>query len=177
MSLGPAGASLDPDQAENNPDIEAQFSVKGTTTHEYLSQTFFKGSPSLPVVEHIEAYWGLLNKCRASELRLTKYDDDIYAHFKREFPEYDLKSTLNEDEVKSKAGKERWRNFIETYKETVKDYNFGTIVRTNPSFEYGEKETILVVRMQFYAFEIARNREGLNDWIYERNHPEQAKAA
>ena len=123
----------------------------------------------------MEAYWGLLNKCRGSELRLTKLDDDIYNHFKGEFPDLDLKATINEDEMKSKKGKERWRNFVETYKETVKDYNFGTILRSNPTFEYGEKETILgicpqlrmecsdmadrgtlVVRMQFYAIEIAR---------------------
>jgi len=31
------------------------------------------------------------------------------------------------------------------------------------------------VRMQFYAIEIARNRAGLNDWIYYKEHPEEAK--
>jgi hypothetical protein len=30
--------------------------------------------------------------------------------------------------------------------------------------------------MQFYAVEIARNRQGLNDWIYEKNQQEQAEA-
>jgi len=30
--------------------------------------------------------------------------------------------------------------------------------------------------MQFYAVEIARNREGLNDWIYEAHQKEQAEA-
>jgi hypothetical protein len=25
--------------------------------------------------------------------------------------------------------------------------------------------------MQFYAIEIARNKNGLNDWIYEKNNP------
>ena len=54
-----------------------------------------------------------------------------------------MTATISEDEMKSKRGKERWRDFVETYKETVKDYNFGTILRSNPSFEYGEKETIL----------------------------------
>lgn len=29
--------------------------------------------------------------------------------------------------------------------------------------------------MQFYAVEIARNRAGLNDWIYEKANPEKAK--
>jgi hypothetical protein len=33
-----------------------------------------------------------------------------------------------------------------------------------------------VPRMQFYAIEIARNRSGLNDWIYENNQKEQAEA-
>jgi hypothetical protein len=30
--------------------------------------------------------------------------------------------------------------------------------------------------MQFYAIEIARNRQGLNDWIYENNQKEQREA-
>lgn len=29
--------------------------------------------------------------------------------------------------------------------------------------------------MQFYAIEIARNRKGLNDWVYEQNQAEKAK--
>lgn len=28
--------------------------------------------------------------------------------------------------------------------------------------------------MQFYAIEIARNKKGLNDWIYEKNNPAAA---
>lgn len=30
--------------------------------------------------------------------------------------------------------------------------------------------------MQFYALEIARNRLGLNDWIYEKAQAEKAKS-
>jgi hypothetical protein len=32
------------------------------------------------------------------------------------------------------------------------------------------------MRMQFYAIEIARNRAGLNDWIYEQEHPDEKKS-
>ena len=49
------------------------------------------------------------------------------------------------------------------------------MLRNNPKVEYTEKDTIFAMRMQFYAIEIARNRAGLNDWIYEQNHPEEAK--
>lgn len=120
-------------------------------------------------------YWSILEKTPGSKLRLTKYDDEIYEHFKRDFPDYDPAGTINEDDMKSKEGKERWRKFIAEYEKKIDDYNFGTMLRKHAKAEYTEDETIFVVRMQFYAIEIARNREGLNDWIYEKNHPAEAK--
>lgn len=87
-------------------------------------------------------YWAILEKMKGSGLRLTKMDDDIYDHFKREFPNFDPKETIDEDKMKSKEGKEKWRNFMMVYEKTVDDYNFGTMLRANPKFEYGEKETI-----------------------------------
>lgn len=120
-------------------------------------------------------YWAILEKMRGSKLRLTRMDDEIYEHFRREFPEFDPNETIDEDKMKSKEGKERWRNFMMAYEKTVEDYNFGTMLRSNPKSEYGEKETIfglpalvpadvqranisiIAMRMQFYAIEIARS--------------------
>ncbi|OCL04887.1 DUF757-domain-containing protein [Glonium stellatum] len=153
MSLGPAGASLSPEQADNFEDIEKQFAVK--------------------VVQHMSTYWSILEKIPGSKLRLTKFDDEIYEHFKKEFPNFDATATINEDEMKSKEGKERWRNFISAYEKKIDDFNFGTMLRSNPKFEYGEKDTIFAVRMQFYAIEIVRNREGLNDWVHEKANAEK----
>ncbi|KAK0516838.1 hypothetical protein JMJ35_001441 [Cladonia borealis] len=151
MSLGPAGASLNPEHTENFEDMEKQFAVKA--------------------VQHMTTYWAILEKMKGSQLRLTKIDDEIYEHFKKEFPDFDPKETIDEDKMKSKEGKEKWRNWMMTYEKTVEDYNFGTMLRSNPKFEYTEEQTIFAMRMQFYAIEIARNRAGLNDWIYEQAHP------
>jgi hypothetical protein len=107
-------------------------------------------------VQHIETYWKILQKVPGSKLRLTKLDDEIYEHFKKEFPDFDPKATIDEEEMKSKDGKERWRKFIMAYEKKVDDFNYGTVIRTNPKFEYGENETIFAVRMQFYAVEIVR---------------------
>ncbi|KAL9611483.1 MAG: hypothetical protein Q9167_003881 [Letrouitia subvulpina] len=136
MSLGPPGASLDPEQAGNFEDMEKQFAVKA--------------------VQHMTTYWAILEKMRGSQLRLTKIDDEIYEHFRRDFPEFDPKETIDEDKMKSKEGKEKWRKFMLAYEKKIDDYNFGTMLRSNPKFEYGEKETIFAMRMQFYAIEIAR---------------------
>jgi hypothetical protein len=87
-------------------------------------------------------YWSLLENIPGSKLRLTRLDDDIYDHFKRHFPEFDVASDIHEDEMKSKEGKEKWRKFIGEYEKTVDDFNFGTMLRINPRMEYGEKETI-----------------------------------
>ncbi|KAL8700626.1 MAG: hypothetical protein Q9201_005343 [Fulgogasparrea decipioides] len=122
MSLGPAGASLNPDEAENFEDMEKQFAVKA--------------------VQHMTTYWAILEKMKGSQLSLTKMDDEIYEHFQRDFPEFDPTETIDEDKMKSKEGKERWRNFMMAYEKKIDDYNFGTMLRSNPKFEYGEKETI-----------------------------------
>ena len=87
-------------------------------------------------------YWSILEKIPGSKLRLTKIDDDIHEHFLKEFPDYDLKSTINEDEMKSKAGKEKWRTFIASYENKVDDYNFGTMLRANAAEEYDQDGTI-----------------------------------
>ncbi|CAD6504559.1 BgTH12-00068 [Blumeria graminis f. sp. triticale] len=141
------------EEADNLEDIEKQFAVKA--------------------VQQMATYWGILEKVPGSSLRLTKIDDEIYDHLMRDFPEFDPAVTINEDEMKSKAGKERWRKFMMAYNNRVDDYSFGTIVRSNPKWEYGNEETIFVPRMQFYAIEIARNRHGLNDWIHEKYQKEQ----
>jgi hypothetical protein len=90
----------------------------------------------------METYWAILGKVRGSALRLTRLDDEIYEHLKTDFPEFDPAATIDEDEMKSKQGKERWRKFMMAYEKKIDDYNFGTMMRTNPKFEYGREETI-----------------------------------
>ncbi len=113
-------------------------------------------------------YWGILEKMRGSQLRLTRMDDEIYDHLKRDFPEFQPDKTIDEDELKSKSGKERWRKFMMAYEKKIDDYNFGTVVRTNPKFEYGEKETIfgegyLSLNPKF-AIDGSSRMSGLESW-------------
>lgn len=97
---------------------------------------------SATAVEHLMTYWAILEKVPGSKLRLTKMDDEIYEHFKQEFPDFDPTATLNEDDMKSKLGKEKWRNWMNHYEKLIHDYNFGTIIRSNPKYEYDHDTTI-----------------------------------
>ncbi|KAF9815196.1 hypothetical protein IEO21_04713 [Rhodonia placenta] len=151
---------FDPNNAQNAIEVLHRFAVKA--------------------VEHAQTYWNLLEKVPPRNLKLTKLDDDIFEHTMRDFPElaendHEKVTKLDEDWMKSKDGKERWRKFIQAYEKTVKDYNFGSLIRTDAREEYGEKNTIFGAHVKFYAFEIARNRLGLNDQAHELAKQEAEK--
>lgn len=97
-------------------------------------------------------------------LKLTPHDDNIYKLFREVFP--DLKvDVIVEDELKSDESKQKWRPFCEQFKGIVEDYSFGTLIRSNCKKDYSEENSILTTRIQFYAIELARNRESQNDDI------------
>lgn len=162
--------------------IPADFNPEEATNFEEIEQQW-----SVVTVEHLEAYQKLMTSFPPSQLRLTKVDSEIHADFLSTFPELaplphpseDSKITqeeyekslgpltkLDENEMKSKHGKEKWRNFIMKYEKLVPDYNFGTILRQDATREYAEDNSILVTRTQFLAIEISRNRAGINDKLY-----------
>lgn len=62
------------------------------------------------------------------------------------FPDFDPAKPLDEDEIKSPEGKEKWRNFMMAYSKKIDDYNFGTIVRTRADGEYTNEGTIFGMR-------------------------------
>jgi len=143
---------FDPNNAQNLLEIEKQFAVKA--------------------VEHAQTYWNLLEKVPPRVLKLSKLDDEIFEHTMSTFPEFNTEGheklvKLDEDWLKREEGKKMWRDFINQYEKKVKDFNFGSLIRTDARLEYSETNTIFVTRMQFYAIEIARNRLGLNDGAHE----------
>lgn len=70
---------------------------------------------------------------------------------------------LDEEDLKSPKAKEMWRPFINGYEKRVQDFNFGTLLRLKAAGDYDPDNTTFATRLQFFAIEIARNREGLND--------------
>lgn len=58
----------------------------------------------------------------------------------------------------------------------LEDFSFGTLLRLSAGEEYSEANTILVTRVQFLAIEIARNREGANDAVYQRSNKQSSIA-
>lgn len=79
---------------------------------------------------------------KGSTLRLTKMDDEIYDHLCKDFPEFDPAETIDENNLKSPAGKKRWRDFMMAYEKKVDDYSFGTMLRSSPKEEYTQHGTI-----------------------------------
>ena len=58
----------------------------------------------------------------------------------------------------------------------VEDYSFATLIRLDSSQDYEEANSVIVTKIQFYAIELARNREGHNDQIRHNFKPKKRKA-
>merc|ERR1719153_35826 len=108
----------------------------------------------------------LLTAVGPERMKFTQIDQELYDSFRENFPDFNIE-TVDEESMKNKEGKEKWRNWCEQYKERVQDYNFGTLLRLDPSDDYTEKNSCFALRVQFLAIEIARNKEGKNQKIFE----------
>jgi hypothetical protein len=94
-----------------------------------------------------------------SQIRLIKNADEVYEDFRKTFPNLEV-AVVEEAVLKTEEVKPIWREFSERYKNSVKDYNFGTLLRRDCQGEYDSENTFIVVRIIFYAIEIARQKEG-----------------
>ncbi|UJR27276.1 hypothetical protein I4U23_008571 [Adineta vaga] len=138
--------------------------LPSASAEDYINDPILEEQWAMKAFQHAETYFNLLRSLDPTSLRLTPHDDQIYTRFRQVFPDLKI-DHLDEDHIKSVEGKQQWRSFCEEFRELIDDYSYGTLVRTDAKGEYTSENTILVVRIQFYAIEIARNREGSNESI------------
>ncbi|XP_012725088.2 protein PBDC1 isoform X2 [Fundulus heteroclitus] len=120
---------------------------------------------AMKAYNHAEVYFNLISSVEPKFLKLTKVDDQLYSSFRETFKELDVKQ-LKEGDLKSDEAKERWRPFCNQFEGIVEDFNYGTLLRLDCEKDYSEENTIFATRVQFFAVEIARNREGYNDAVF-----------
>ncbi|VDL61708.1 unnamed protein product [Hymenolepis diminuta] len=121
---------------------------------------------AIAAYDHAEVHYDVLSAVPdAKVLRLSPFDDKIYAEFCKTFPDFDVER-FTEGDIKSNEQKELWRNFCNNFDGVVDDFNRGTLLRLDSSQEYSESNTCIVPRVQFLAIEIARNRRGINNRIH-----------
>ena len=107
-------------------------------------------------------------------LKLTgkqELDDTIYNDFKKSFPDLNI-ANFTEDDIKNENAKAAWRKFSESYKD-VEDYSLGCLLRLDSSKDYTEENTVIAIKIQYFAIEIARNREGCNDSLRSNFKPKK----
>ncbi|XP_032766084.1 protein PBDC1-like [Rattus rattus] len=133
--------SYPPESYGNDPDIEMAWAIRA--------------------MQHAEVYHKLISSVDPHFLKLTKVDDQIYSEFRENFETLRV-DVLDPEELKSESAKEKWRPFCLKFEGIVEDYNYGTLLRLDCSQGYTEENTIFARRIQFFAIEIARDREGYN---------------
>ncbi|EHB01907.1 hypothetical protein GW7_10401 [Heterocephalus glaber] len=137
--------SLPAESFGNDPDIEMAWAMRA--------------------MQHAEFYYKLISSVDPRFLKLTKVNDQIYSEFREHFEKLKI-DVLDPEELKSELAKEKWRPFCLKFDGSVEDFNYGTLLRLDCSQGYTEENTSFAPRIQFYAIEIAQNREGYNKAIY-----------
>ncbi|RKO99203.1 hypothetical protein CXG81DRAFT_28026 [Caulochytrium protostelioides] len=145
---------IDGETAENHPDIEKQWAVVA--------------------FHHAETYGNLIKNFNPQKLRLTKEEDTLYAAFRASFPKLNVQVLNEYTDFKCDEAKAAWRAWIKPFETTVPDFNFATMLRIRANEDYSGDNAFLVTRVQFYAIEIARNREGANQPMWKDYHQEEA---
>uniref|UniRef100_A0A8C2FWF4 Polysaccharide biosynthesis domain containing 1 n=1 Tax=Cyprinus carpio TaxID=7962 RepID=A0A8C2FWF4_CYPCA len=123
---------------------------------------------AMKAYNHAEVYYNLISSVDPKFLKLTKSDEQIYTKFREEFPDLSIQ-VLDPELLKSADAKEKWRPFCNQFEGVVEDFNYGTLLRLDCQKDYTEENTVFATRIQFYAIEIARNREGYNDFVHNAN--------
>ena len=120
---------------------------------------------AIKAMEHAEVYFNILCSVDPKMIpRLSLNDDEIYEKFRKDFPDMNVAALEEMKDLKSEEMKSKWRAFCEEFKH-VEDFSFATLIRLNSSQDYEEVNSVIVTKIQFYAIELARNREGHNDQI------------
>jgi len=129
---------------------------------------------AIKAMEHAEVYFNLLCSVDPKLLKLSKFDEEIHQAFRKTFPDMSVAVLDEQKHLKCKEMKEKWREFCNEFKH-VEDFSFGCLLRLDSAGEYSEANSSLVSKIQFYAVEVARNREGLNDSIKTKFKPTPRK--
>lgn len=130
---------------------------------------------AIKAMEHAEVYFNILCSVDPKQIpRLSQHDNEIYEKFRKDFPNMNVAKLHEMDDLKSPDMKIKWRAFCEEFKH-VEDYSFATLIRLDSSEEYEESNSVIATKIQFYAIELARNREGHNDKIRGKFKPKIRK--
>ncbi|CBY42817.1 unnamed protein product [Oikopleura dioica] len=103
------------------------------------------------------------------ELKFSPLDEAIYQSFRREFPIFEVglvEDDLHEAMQTGNASKQ-WIDWVLEWKDKVKDWDQGSLLRKDPNQDYISGNTTFCIRIQFLAIEIARNKEKFNHKIVE----------
>ncbi|MBN3316503.1 PBDC1 protein, partial [Atractosteus spatula] len=130
---------------------------------------------AMKAYQHAEIYFNLISSVDPKFLKLTKVDDKICTEFRKAFPDLNIK-VLDPEDLKSEQAKEKWRPFCNLFEGVVEDFNYGTLLRLDCERDYTEENTIFATRIQFFAIEIARNREGYNSAVFEASTKGKSRA-
>ncbi|KAI9217553.1 hypothetical protein BC828DRAFT_254324 [Blastocladiella britannica] len=88
-----------------------------------------------------------------------RHDNDFYAAFRRRFPKLEV-TVVDEEQLTTDM--DAWNQLLSEFYTRIPHARASALLRRDARDAYGDTNTIVVLLGHFYAFELARNREGVN---------------
>ncbi|ORZ35262.1 hypothetical protein BCR44DRAFT_116603, partial [Catenaria anguillulae PL171] len=118
------------------------------------------------VIKLAERYTNRIGNTGPEGMRLTRVDDELYTRFRGDFPTFNVK-IISQDELTGAGFAEKWQTLHADFADKLPAVYAHHLMRRVATREYADDNTMMVTAAQFYAIEIARNREGANQGFYD----------
>ncbi|XP_033118615.1 protein PBDC1-like [Anneissia japonica] len=70
----------------------------------YVNDSSLEMQWAMKAFKHAEVYYNLISSVDSRSLKLTKHDDEILEHFKKDFPDFNIQK-FDEDDLKTESAK------------------------------------------------------------------------
>ena len=118
---------------------------EGTVKTKHSQMTNFLQADTLPkAFQQAQVHMKLLVAVGPNKMKFSPQDDAIYESFRKEFPTLNVRNVKEDlhEAMKSGENAEKWKNWIDQFKDTLKDAENGSLLRIDPDNGYTTENSV-----------------------------------
>ena len=97
--------------------------------------------------QQAQVHMKLLVAVGPNKMKFSPQDDAIYESFRKEFPKFNVTNVKEDlhEAMKSGENAEKWKNWVDQFKDTLKDAENGSLLRIDPDNGYTTENSVSLV--------------------------------
>ena len=97
--------------------------------------------------QQAQVHMKLLVAVGPNKMKFSPQDDAIYESFRKEFPKFNVENVKEDlhEAMKSGENAEKWKKWVDQFKDTLKDAKNGSLLRIDPDSGYTTENSVSFV--------------------------------